>query len=146
MRRTPAIHPPRRTLHHTFLLLLMVAPLAASADDFTLSLTNDSARGYFRFSQPSDQLAVGAGYTYHSGSRHIANVDFHAQGRTAINNLPMTVGLGLRNTYFRDSPIEGGATAPGAMSGPTFRKSLASRSIPSSICPHPYSPSAMPTA
>jgi hypothetical protein len=91
----------------------MVAPLAASADDFTLSLTNDSARGYFRFSQPSDQLAVGAGYTYHSGSRHIANVDFHAQGRTAINNLPMTVGLGLRNTYFRDSPIEGGATAPG---------------------------------
>ena len=113
MRQTPAIRPLRRAIHRTFLLLLMAAPLAASADDFTLSLTDDSARGYFRFSEASDQLALGAGYTYHEGSRHIGNLDFHAQGRTAINNFPMTVGLGLKNIYFRDSPVEGGAAAPG---------------------------------
>jgi len=107
------IRPPRRALRKTLLLILVATPLAASADDFTLSLTDDSARGYFRFSEPRDEFAVGAGYTYHTGSRHIGNVDFHAQGRTAINNFPMTVGLGLRNTYFRDSPVEGGATAPG---------------------------------
>ena len=113
MRQTPAIRPPRQLVHRAFLLLLMAAPLAASADDFTLSLTDESARGYFRFSEPSDQLAVGAGYTYHEGSRHIGNLDFHAQGRTAINNFPMTVGLGLKTIYFRDSPVEGGAVAPG---------------------------------
>ena len=113
MRRMQAIHPPGRVLQKSLLLLLMVAPLAATADDFTLSLTDDSARGYFRFSDPSDELAMGAGYTDHTGSRHIGNLDFHAQGRTAINNFPMTVGLGLRNAYFRDSPVEGGAVAPG---------------------------------
>lgn len=113
MRRTPAIRPLHRVLHAPALMVLMIAPLAASADDFTLSLTDDSARGYFRFSEPSDELAAGAGYTYHTGSRHIGNVDVHAQGRTAINNFPMTVGLGLRSAYFRDSPVEGGAVAPG---------------------------------
>lgn len=113
MRQTPAIRPPRRVIHQAFLLFLMAAPLSATADDFTLSLTDNSARGYFRFSEANDQLAVGAGYTYHEGSRHIGNLDFHAQGRTAINNFPMTVGLGVKNIYFRDSPVEGGATAPG---------------------------------
>lgn len=95
------------------LLLIITLAGGAHANDFALSLTDDSAKGQFNFSQASDELAFGVGYTYHTGARNIANIDFHAQGRTALGNVPATVGVGLRTMYFRDSPIEGGALAPG---------------------------------
>ncbi len=94
-------------------LLLVTLSATAHADYFALSITDDSAKGQFNFSHASDELSMGLGYTYHNGSRHIANFDFHAQGRTAIGNMPATVGVGVRTMYFRDSPIEGGALAPG---------------------------------
>lgn len=88
----------------------------AHADSVDLSLTNDSVRGEYSFTDASEELGGALGYTYHDGSRHLATADLHAQGRTAIQNIPMTVGLGVRNMYFDDGDrdIDGGATAPGA--------------------------------
>lgn len=86
------------------------------ADNLDLSLTNDSVRGEYSFTDASEELGGALGYTYHDGSRHLATIDLHARGRTAIQNIPMTVGLGVRNMYFDDGDrdIDGGATAPGA--------------------------------
>lgn len=114
MRPDPVIRSIRYMLPRVA-LPLMFAPLTATADDFTLSLTDDSAKGQLHFSEASDELSAGVGYTYNTGSTHIANLDLHAQGRTAIRNFPMTVGLGLRNLYFDhdDSDTDGGALAPG---------------------------------
>lgn len=85
------------------------------ADSLDLSLSDDSVRGEYSFTDAKEELGGGVGYTYHDGSRHLATLDLHAQGRTAIQNIPMTVGLGVRNMYFDDGDrdIDGGATAPG---------------------------------
>lgn len=96
--------------------MITLMPLAAQAGDFTIGLTDDSAKGQVNFTNQSDELAFGLGYTYHNGARHIANLDFHAQGRTAIGNLPATVGVGARSFYFRDNPVEGGAVGLGGYS------------------------------
>ncbi|TVP57503.1 MAG: hypothetical protein EA349_06475 [Halomonadaceae bacterium] len=96
--------------------MLASLPFSAQAGDFAISLTDDSAKAQFNFADQSDELAFGAGYTYHTGSRHIANFDFHAQGRSAIGNLPATVGVGARSFYFRDRPVEGGAVGLGGYS------------------------------
>ena len=86
------------------------------ADSLDLSLTDDSVRGEYNVTDAREELGGGVGYTYHEGSRHLATADLHAQGRTAVQNIPMTIGLGVRNMYFDDSDrdIDGGATAPGA--------------------------------
>lgn len=88
----------------------------AHADSLDLSLTDDSVRGEYNVTGPDEEIGGGLGYTYHEGNRHLATADLHAQGRTAIQNIPMTVGLGVRNMYFDDGDRElnGGATAPGA--------------------------------
>jgi len=96
--------------------LAATMPLSVQASDFALSLTDDSAKAQINFTDNASELAFGTGYTYHSGSRHIANADFHAQGRTAIGNLPATAGVGMRAMYFRDSPDEGGAVGLGGYS------------------------------
>lgn len=103
-----------RTCLGTALLATLVSP--AQADSLDLSLTDDSVRGEYRLTDRNDEFGGGVGYTYHEGSRHLATLDLHIQGRTAIQNVPMTVGLGVRNMYFddRDLDLNGGATAPGA--------------------------------
>ncbi|MDY6841309.1 MAG: YfaZ family outer membrane protein, partial [Pseudomonadota bacterium] len=78
-----------------------------------LSLTSNSVKGQVNFLGPNDDVQLGGGYTYHEGSRHIANVDFHAQGRTAIGNLPTTAGLGLRGIGWDDDSLDGGAAGLG---------------------------------
>ena len=94
-------------------MALVIIPFTAHADDFTLSLSDDSAKGQFRLNSAHEKLLFGAGYTVREGGRQILNLDGYAQGRTAIGNLPMTVGLGLRTSYFHDSGINGGGFAPG---------------------------------
>lgn len=98
------------------LALSLALPLAAApvlASDLDLSLTNDSVKGQVNFFSAQDDLQLGAGYTYHEGSRHIANVDFHAQGRTALGNLPTTAGIGLRGIGWDDDHVDGGALGLG---------------------------------
>lgn len=92
-------------------LALVAAPVWASDLDF--SLTNDSVKGQVNFFGSNNDIQLGAGYTYHEGSRHIANIDFHAQGRTAIGNLPATAGIGLRATGWDDDRLDGGAVGIG---------------------------------
>lgn len=112
---------PRKWLRASLAAALLTGlPIAAQAGDFAISLTDDSVKAQINFADQSDELAFGTGYTYHNGSRHIANLDFHAQGRSAIGNLPATVGVGARSFYFRDSPIEGGAVGLGGYSTINF--------------------------
>lgn len=100
------------------LLLALAVPLLVSgplmARDVSLSLTNESVKAQVNATNSSAELAYGGGYTYHEGSRHIANVDFHAQGRTAIGNLPTTAGVGLRGiAYDDDDRSDGGGLGLG---------------------------------
>jgi hypothetical protein len=95
------------------LILLSLASSSALAADVDISLTNDSAKGQVNFFQTNSDIQLGAGYTYHEGSRHIGNIDFHAQGRTALGNLPTTAGLGFRATGWEDDKLDGGAVGLG---------------------------------
>ena len=95
---------------------LVVISLAATpvfAADADISLTNNSAKGQFNFFEPNSDMQIGAGYTYHEGSRHIGNLDFHAQGRTALGNLPTTAGIGLRSLAWDDDNLDGAALGLG---------------------------------
>lgn len=95
------------------LLALSLAAAPAFASDLDLSLTNDSVKGQVNFFGNNDELQLGGGYTYHEGSRHIANFDFHAQGRTALGNLPTTAGIGMRSIFWNQHSADGGALALG---------------------------------
>ncbi len=95
------------------LIVLSLAAAPVFASDFDLSLTNDSVKGQVNFLDTTADKQFGAGYTYHEGSRHIGNIDFHAQGRTALGNLPTTAGLGLRALAWDDDRLDGGAVGLG---------------------------------
>lgn len=95
------------------LILLSLASTSVLAADADISLTNDSAKGQVNFFETNSDMQLGAGYTYHEGGRHIGNVDFHAQGRTALGNLPTTAGLGLRGIGWEQDRLDGGAVGLG---------------------------------
>ena len=95
------------------LIALSLAAAPAFAADVDLSLTNDSVKGQVNFFGNNSDLQLGTGYTYHQGSRHIANLDFHAQGRTALGNLPATAGIGARVIGWDDDNLDGGAVGLG---------------------------------
>lgn len=94
-------------------LVLSLAAAPVFASDLDLSLTNDSVKAQVNFFGSQNDLQLGTGYTYHEGSRHIGNVDFHAQGRTAIGNLPTTAGIGMRGIAWDDDDLDGGAVGLG---------------------------------
>ncbi|WP_303290665.1 YfaZ family outer membrane protein [Marinobacter sp. SS5-14b] len=94
-------------------LALSLATAPVMAADLDLSLTNDSVKGQVNFFGTQEELQLGAGYTYREGSRHIGNVDFHAQGRTALGNLPTTAGIGMRGIAWDDDQVDGGAIGLG---------------------------------
>lgn len=94
-------------------LVLSLAAAPVFASDADLSLTNDSVKGQVNFFGNNSDLQLGAGYTYHEGSRHIFNLDFHAQGRTALGNLPTTAGIGVRSMAWDQKKADGGAVGLG---------------------------------
>ncbi|KPQ28069.1 MAG: YfaZ precursor [Marinobacter excellens HL-55] len=98
---------------HISVLALSLAAAPVFASDLDLSLTNDSVKAQVNFFGSQNDLQLGTGYTYHEGSRHIGNVDFHAQGRTAIGNLPTTAGIGMRGIAWDDDDLDGGAVGLG---------------------------------
>ncbi|SNB54856.1 YfaZ precursor [Marinobacter sp. es.042] len=95
------------------LMVLSLAAAPAFAGDVDLSLTNDSVKGQVNFFDTNNDIQLGTGYTYHEGGRDILNVDFHAQGRTAIGNLPTTAGIGMRGIFWDQSRADGGALGLG---------------------------------
>lgn len=98
----------------SFIFLSLISS-AAFAADVDISLTNDSAKGQINFFGTNSDMQVGAGYTYHEGKLHIGNLDFHAQGRTAMGNLPTTAGLGFRAIGWDSERgnVDGGAVGLG---------------------------------
>src|SRR5690606_14744410 len=67
------------------------------------------------FCRPGDPRALPSFPTRRSSdlSRHIINADFHAQGRTALGNLPTTAGIGMRGVGWDDDDVDGGAIGLG---------------------------------
>jgi len=61
----------------------------------------------------SAKFHVGAGYIYREGGTKIGNLDFHALGQTAIQNLPTTVFIGARAIYFDEDAGDGAGLALG---------------------------------
>ncbi len=93
---------------------LTLAAAPAFAADMDFSLTNESVRGQVNFFDARSDIQAGAGYTYHEGSRHLINGDLHAQGRTALGNLPTTAGIGFRGIWWDDDDnLDGGAVGIG---------------------------------
>jgi len=92
---------------------LALASLPVLAGDLDLSLTNDSVKFHGNAFNAEDQLQLGAGYTYHEGSRNIVNLDVHAQGRSALGNLPATAGIGIQGLAWDDNPGDGGGIGIG---------------------------------
>lgn len=95
------------------LMILSLAAAPAFAADVDLSLTNDSVKGQVNFFDSNNDVQLGTGYTYHEGGRDIFNADFHAQGRTAVGNLPTTAGIGMRGIYWEQNRADGGAVGVG---------------------------------
>lgn len=95
------------------LMVLSLAAAPAFAGDVDLSLTNDSVKGQVNFFSTNNDIQLGTGYTYHEGGRDIFNADFHAQGRTAIGNLPTTAGIGMRGIFWDQGRADGGALGLG---------------------------------
>ncbi|SNC66877.1 YfaZ precursor [Marinobacter sp. es.048] len=95
------------------LMVLSLAAAPAFAGDVDLSLTNDSVKGQVNFFDTNNDVQLGTGYTYHEGGRDIFNADFHAQGRTAIGNLPTTAGIGMRGIFWDQNRADGGALGLG---------------------------------
>ena len=95
------------------LMVLSLAAAPAFAGDVDLSLTNDSVKGQVNFFGTNNDIQLGPGYTYHEGGRDIFNADFHAQGRTAIGNLPTTAGIGMRGIFWDQGRADGGALGLG---------------------------------
>lgn len=101
---------------NVFRISLMVLSLAAApafAGNADLSLTDDSVKGQVDFFGTNSEIQLGTGYTYHEGGLDIFNLDFHAQGRTAIGNLPTTAGIGVRGLAWDADHLDGGAVALG---------------------------------
>ncbi|KEF31616.1 MAG: hypothetical protein EP339_12090 [Gammaproteobacteria bacterium] len=95
------------------LMILSLTAAPAFAGDVDLSLTDDSVKGQVNFFGNNNDIQLGTGYTYHEGGLDILNVDFHAQGRTAIGNLPTTAGIGMRGLAWDADNADGGAIGLG---------------------------------
>ena len=94
-------------------LALSVAAAPTLAADADFSLTSESVKGQVNFFDARSEMQAGAGYTYHEGSRHLFNGEFHAQGQTALGNLPTTAGIGFRGLYWDDDDLDGGGVGVG---------------------------------
>ena len=94
-------------------LALFIAAAPALAADADFSLTDESVKGQVNFFDGRSEIQAGAGYTYHEGSRHLINGEFHAQGQTALGNLPATAGIGFRGLLWDDDNLDGGGVGIG---------------------------------
>ena len=96
-------------------LAVSLAATPVLAGDFDISLTNNSVKGQVNFFNNRSDIQVATGYTYREGRRHIGNLDFYAQGRTAIGNLPTTAGVGFRGLGWSQRSLDGGALMVGGL-------------------------------
>ncbi len=99
------------------LLSLFIFLLAANstANEFDLRVSDDSIHGNFSVEDENSDILFGMGYFYKDEDEaiNVVNLDLHAKGRTAMGNLPTTVGLGLQGTYFKEDRFKGSAVGVG---------------------------------
>ena len=102
-------------MKHGYLLglSLALASVAVQASEFDFNLSDESANASVTLVPAARSVDFGAGYLYQKGGVHVANVDFHARGRTALGNLPATVGVGVQLNIFDEDPVEGGGVGVG---------------------------------
>lgn len=85
----------------------------ASAGNLDIQVSKNSASIDAQLRPEKAEWRAGAGYLYHEGSRHLANIDFHAVGETALGNLPATVAVGVKTNVFDENHFDGGAVMIG---------------------------------
>ncbi len=84
---------------------LLPAQVLAGEASFTLS--NKSVYMKVTGSPDPSRSNFGAGYLYHKGSRHVLDLNGHAQGQTVIGNYPTTTGIGVKALFFKQDDFEG---------------------------------------
>lgn len=95
-------------------LTLMLAP-ATYANEFDLRLSDDAIHAHYSVANTKGNAQFGAGYFYKNEDEaiNIINLDLHTKGRTAIANLPTTVGIGFQANVFKEGRFKGSAIGIG---------------------------------
>lgn len=99
------------------LLSLLTALFCAPsfADQFDLRVSDDAIQANLAVSNMSEELLFGGGYFYKDEEEaiNILDLDLHAQGRTAVGNLPSNVHLGMIASYMKEDAFKASAIALG---------------------------------
>src|SRR5690606_28733401 len=102
MKRSPAL-----------CLALALAAAGSQASELDFNISDESVNLNVTLVPEGHSIDFGGGYVYEKGGVHVANADFHARGRTALGNLPTTVGVGVQLNGFDDNDLDGGALGIG---------------------------------
>ncbi len=94
-------------------LMLTTSAMFAQAGEASFTLGNKSVYAKISDSPSPDKSNFSAGYLYHNGARHILDIGAHAQGQTAIGNLPTTTGIGAKAIFFKQHETDGQALSLG---------------------------------
>ncbi|MDX1452103.1 MAG: YfaZ family outer membrane protein [Oleiphilaceae bacterium] len=97
------------------LLLLALCSSTVTASQFDLRVSDDAIQANLAVSSMSEDLLFGGGYFYKDEEEaiNILDVDLHAQGRTALGNLPSNVNIGMIASYMKEDAFKASAVALG---------------------------------
>ena len=80
-----------------------------------MRVSDDAIQANLAVSNMSEELLFGGGYFYKDEEEaiNILDLDLHAQGRTAVGNLPSNVHLGMIASYMKEDAFKASAIALG---------------------------------
>ena len=94
-------------------LVLALSAAGSHASEFDFNISDESVQASLTYVPAARSLDLGVGYIYEEGGTDVGYAEFHARGRTALGNLPTTVGIGLQFNAFDDDKADGTAVAIG---------------------------------
>jgi len=97
----------------TALVFFIISSAQLTASELDLRINDETIHG--NYVTTNDKTMFGLGYFYKdsSSSTNIINTDLHANGQTAIGNLPMTIGIGFQGNFFKKEDFKGSAVGLG---------------------------------
>lgn len=112
---TPEIRSGLKLLGTAISIFALAFSNLANADQLDLRLSNDSVHGNFTLDKERSKAKFGLGYFYKDDnvSVNVVNADLHAKGRTALGNLPATIGIGFQGNFFKVASFKGSAVGIG---------------------------------
>ncbi len=98
-----------------FIFTMCMFAAATQASQFDLRVSDDAIQANLALSSMSEELLFGGGYFYKDEEEaiNIIDADLHAQGRTALGNLPSNVHIGLIASYMKEAEFKASAVALG---------------------------------